>query len=277
MNRQPFAAITLILLLMAALAACNGGVELSEKQPPLVDTEWRLTSLNGHDLIPGTYISLTFDDESLSGFAGCNFYGGGPDGGAYTATAQKTLSISQIAITAMACLEPEDVMAQETAYVEALRDATAYRILGDHLEIEDAAGNTTLVFNRIKELPMDPSDLVGTEWRLISLNGVAPHEEAIFVLVFTSETQITGQAGCRTYAATYEAEGDEMNVFFMEMMGQPCLEEEAIMDQEGEYTTILGWTSRYRLGERELTIFSARGETLTFESLPADEAPTHAR
>ena len=38
--------------------------------------------------------------------------------------------------------------------------------------------------------------------------------------------------------------------------------------QEGEYTTILGWATDYRLSKGRLEILTARGEVLVFEPLP---------
>ena len=39
-------------------------------------------------------------------------------------------------------------MEQEAAYIEALRSAASYRVADDRLKIDDAAGETILVFAR---------------------------------------------------------------------------------------------------------------------------------
>jgi heat shock protein HslJ len=39
-------------------------------------------------------------------------------------------------------------MEQEATYIEALRNAAAYRVMDDRLHIDIAAGGTTLVFTR---------------------------------------------------------------------------------------------------------------------------------
>lgn len=79
---------------------------------------------------------------------GCNGYGGGRDSGKYMATDEGTLTIPQIAVTVQLCLTPEGIMEQEAAYIEALQNAAAYRVMDDRLEIANAAGETTLVFAR---------------------------------------------------------------------------------------------------------------------------------
>ena len=103
----------------------------------------------GEGLIEGTEITLRFEEGYLSGFMGCNRYGGGPDSGKYAATDDGTLSVFQpLAVTVQLCSEPEGVMEQEAAFVSALQSADAYRITDGRLEITDASGETVLVFAR---------------------------------------------------------------------------------------------------------------------------------
>ena len=111
-----------------------------------------LTSLNGESLIKGTEINLHFEEAFLGGSMSCNGYGGGPDSGKYVATDDGTLTIPHpIAVTVQLCSTPEGVMEQEAAYIEALRSAASYRVVDDRLEIDNAAGETTLVFARKEE------------------------------------------------------------------------------------------------------------------------------
>jgi len=242
----------------------------------LVGTEWVLISLNGESLIEGTNITLNFaastepsrSEGILSGFAGCNAYGGGPDSGPYTATDEGTLTIPRIAVTAQLCLTPEGVIQQEVAYIETLRNAAAYRVMDDRLEIDNAAGETTLVFARKEEFLMNPSHLVGTEWQLLSWNGSSLIEGSTITLAFHDEYRLSGHAGCRGYVATYEASGDDISFHWLAMTGDICTGSEALLEQEGEYTTILGWATDYGLGEGKLEILTARGEVLVFEPLP---------
>ena len=41
---------------------------------------------------------------------------------------------------------PQDIMEQEAADIEALQSAATYRMIGDRLEIDNAASEITLVF-----------------------------------------------------------------------------------------------------------------------------------
>ena len=265
----------LVLILGALiLSGCGTGEEAGQPGAAenLGGTEWVLTSLGASPLLEGTRITLEFEDEWLSGFAGCNTYGGGPDSGGYIATDEGTLTVPMIAITVMACSSPEGVMEQEQAYVEALRRATAYQLDGDRLELQDAAGETILAFTRQEEYDSKPSDLLGTAWQLISMDGRAPVEGSTITLVFHDEHRLSGDAGCREYVAVYEADGDDLDLRYAAMLGSACAEEE-LREQAGAYSTMLEGVAHYRLGEGQLEILTIRGETLIFEPLP-EEAQT---
>ena len=121
-----------------------------DTSPNLDGTEWVLTSLDGSGLIQGTRITLYFEKTYLGGEMTCNGYGGGPDSGKYSATDDGTLTIPQLAVTVQECASPKDVMEQEAAYIEALHNATTYRVIEHRLEIADASGKVMLVYTRFE-------------------------------------------------------------------------------------------------------------------------------
>jgi heat shock protein HslJ len=135
-------------MLASLLAACSAYSRSfrHNASPDLVGTGWTLTSLNGSGLIEDTEITLFFKEAYLGGAMTCNNYGGGPDSGKYTATDDGRLAIPQLAVTVQLCSEPEGIMEQEAAYIQALHDAATYRVIDGRLEIADASGRTTLVF-----------------------------------------------------------------------------------------------------------------------------------
>ena len=248
----------LVLALASLLAGCGAAREVD-----LEGTDWTLVELNGAALMPGTNITLSFDEENAGGFAGCNAYGG-----SYEAGGDGALSIGLMQRTAQACLEPEGVMEQEDAYLAALQDVAAYRVTGDRLELEDGAGESLLAFVQKLKADMDPGDLPNTEWRLVSLNGASPVEGSAITMAFSDGGKASGLAGCREYAVTYEASGDQIGFPFISMSGDDaCLADEALYRQEGAFTDALTWTTNYRLGEGRLEIETARGELLVFEPL----------
>ena len=130
------------LVLIALLVACA----TAEPDPSpaegatLSGTEWALTSLVGKALIEDTQITLGFGEGSLEGSAGCNTYGG-----SYTTT-EDSLRLSDLYWTEMGCLEPEGILDQEMAYLNALNTVASYRVDAGQLELYDEAGTQILVF-----------------------------------------------------------------------------------------------------------------------------------
>jgi heat shock protein HslJ len=167
----------------------------------------------------------------------------------------------------MECPSPKGVMAQEGAYVEALSSAAAYRRTGERLEVEDAAGETTLVFVQSGIAEAHPDALLGTAWQLVSLNGANPLSNAAITLTFQDAHRISGHAGCRDYLVAYRAEDGELDLFYTGMLGPVCADE-ALQEQEGAFTTMLGWTDHFQLNDGLLELLTSRGERLLFEPLP---------
>ncbi len=132
---------------LAGSISLAGETPWSDVSDSLVGTEWVLVSLNGERLVKGTEITLSFGEEYLGGSTTCGEYGGDPEGGGYSATRDGMLTVHRpLATSAETCSEPEDVMIQEAAYVEALQQAAAYQIAFDSLQMADASGEVTLVF-----------------------------------------------------------------------------------------------------------------------------------
>lgn len=133
----------------------------------------------------------------------------------------------------------------------------------------------TPVFAVKEEVPMDPRDLVGTEWELLALNGRQPVEGSKITLAFT-EDEISGNAGCRGYRGAYRTSGDDISFPELGTTEPKCIGPEALLLQEGEYTTILERATNYRLSEGHLEILTERGETLLFGPLQQERVTNPA-
>ncbi|MGH2543430.1 MAG: META domain-containing protein, partial [Ardenticatenaceae bacterium] len=109
--------------------------------PELASTAWQLVSLNGEPPIGDKPLTVAFESEgTVVGEAGCNQFGG-----SYTLDGNR-LVVGRLVATRMACSEPQGVMQQEGAYLDALENAATYQMTNGRLELLDAAGETTLVF-----------------------------------------------------------------------------------------------------------------------------------
>lgn len=157
-------AIIGMLALMALPTACvssagspgeTSAVERTapdEGRPELAGTEWVLTSLGSREVPDDTDITLKVADDApytkFGGDAVCNSYGG-----RNVATEDGVMEINAVESTAVGCGAGSSV---ERTYFDALQDAATYRVRDDLLEIENAAGETILVFareGRVRELP----------------------------------------------------------------------------------------------------------------------------
>ncbi|MCZ7666458.1 MAG: META domain-containing protein [Chloroflexi bacterium] len=225
----------------------------------LAGTEWILASLNGRSPLPNTRLTLTFNEREVSGFSGCNWYGG-----AYTTGAAGSLTIPEIASTARDCPEIDGVLAQESAFQEALRTAASYHLQTDRLEISSAAGDATLVFEPKAQFDMDPADLVGTAWQLTAWDGHDLLPDTEITLIFDDAETMSGFAGCRHYNGRYTATGDDIRFPMMSMVESNCTQPDPVLIQEGNFTTALSETSNYQLADGQLILYTDPGAILRF-------------
>lgn len=249
--------VALLVVFLASCAQPNGSSAQSTGESFSLDgTEWVLESLNGEPLLEDTNITLEFEDESLNGYSGCNWYGG-----PYKATAM-TFSVVEIVSTQQACTIPVGAMRQEGTLYEALGQAATYRVTGDRLEFVDSMGDVTLTFTQKPQLPMNPADLVGTKWRLRAVSGEDVSADAHVTLNFPAVGIFNGVLGCIDYNGKYTAEGDD--IWFGEYGHNyaRCSKGEKLDGIEAELT-ISGVTD-YRLRGTELELLTYTGDTLLF-------------
>ncbi|MCM2466729.1 META domain-containing protein [Methanoculleus oceani] len=125
-------------------------VFLRAEQPesvPLLATTWQLTryTTGGGSAvaspIPGTNVTLAFDpDGTLSGSAGCNAYS------APYRVNETGIAVERVIATKASCSEPAGIMEQEGAYLDLLRSAAGYRIVGGTLAVIDGNGRAILFY-----------------------------------------------------------------------------------------------------------------------------------
>ena len=135
MKLRRISLITTALLLLGLLSACGGGSALPGGDP-LNGTAWSLASTDGAAPLTGTTQTLSFADGKVSGSAGCNSYGGTYSLGG------SNIQIKDVVSTLMACLDPQGVMDQETAFLSALMSAQSYELSENNLQIKTSDGKT---------------------------------------------------------------------------------------------------------------------------------------
>lgn len=227
---------------------------------PLAETGWVLVSLDGAPPSLDPVIRLEFQGGFARGFAGCNFFDG-----PYR-LADATLRLREVAQTAMLC-QDEALMRWESAFFDALRATDTYALQGETLELRDGSGATRLVFRAQERQATDPTRLHDTHWQLESIAGSAPAGARLITLELTDAGQARGDAGCRTYAATWQAEADRIDFPIIKMIGELCADQD-LLEQEGAFTDALSTAHSYRLADGQLELIADRNGPLRFVHLP---------
>ena len=248
--------LLLVFIAVAMMLTACGDFKTAGRVADL-EGEWTLLTLNGASLLVDSTINIAFADEQVSGFSGCNSYGG-----SYTVKGS-TLDFEELAVTAMACFK-EGVMAQEQAYTSALSNVTKFRVDGDRLELLDKSGTALLVYARQEPFTGDPAALVGTAWQLLTLDGSPLDETLSFTLAF-AENGYNGLAGCRHFEGNYQAGDGEIQFPSIAMVELDCPgADDAYWSKEGRFTDALTWARHWRIVDGQLEIRTERGAILVF-------------
>ena len=227
----------------------------------LAGTEWLLTGYNNGaggfvTVLTGTAVTAAFgDDGQMSGTAGCNSYTG-----AYAVTSG-AISIGPLAMTEMYCMDPEGVMAQESAYLAAIEAAVSYRIGPDDLTLMDADGTRMAVYERYMPTPQ------GEDWELTGYNNgqggvVSLVAGTTITASFGDDGQVTGNAGCNNYFASYEVTGAGITIGPAGSTRMFCETPAGVMAQESQYLALLEDVVTFERAPKTLTLRDAGGSIL---------------
>ena len=120
--------LTLITCVVIMLVACGGTGGDS-----LNGTTWELYSLGQYAPLPGSQITLRFENGQVSGNAGCNSYGG-----AYQVNGNQ-VKFEQVISTMMACTD-QSMMDQESAYLGFLGKVQSFALAEGQLQLYRSGG-----------------------------------------------------------------------------------------------------------------------------------------
>jgi heat shock protein HslJ len=134
------------------------------------------------------------------------------------------------------------------------------------------------------------SDLAGTEWVLISLNGNVPDGDApegdaliegaliegTAITLRFDETVIKGSGGCNTYSGGYTASEDSLSLSDVVRTEMACPEPEGVFEQEQAYFRALDAVAHYHVDGDRLELRDGNGDqVLAFvastAALPAEQ------
>ena len=239
--------LILLVPVIWSLAACSSG-----SGEALTANLWMLSELNGQPPLPDAAITAEFsEDGKVSGSSGCNNYNT-----TYEVSGNKITFGEQGALTMMAC--PDPVMEQERAYLEALAAAVTVEISEDELALNDANGNAVARFDAVSQA------LDGSSWEVIGYNNGKGGVVSVIIGTeitanFGEDGQLTGNASCNNYFASYETEGDSISIGPVGATEMFCGEPEGVMEQEQQYLAALGTAETYKITGLRLELRTAEG------------------
>jgi heat shock protein HslJ len=213
---------------------------------------WILTELNGQPPLPDTAITAEFsEDGKVSGSSGCNNYNT-----TYEVSGNKITFGEQGALTMMAC--PDPVMEQEKAYLDTLAASATFEIVDDELVLFDADGNEIAKFDAISQA------LEGSSWEVIGYNNGKGGVVSVIIgteitASFGEDGQLTGNASCNNYFASYETEGDSISIGPAGATQMFCGEPEGIMEQEQQYLAALETATTYKITGLDMEMRTSEG------------------
>jgi len=236
----------------------SGPIPSSPVSGELQGQLWNLVSyLNSAGAITSvvldSHITAEFKDGRLSGNSGCNNYFA-----SYQVNGN-AIQISGAGGTEMFCNEPEGVMDQETAYLKALALAASYQISGGQLQIADASGKLILIYSG-----MQPASLAGDVWKMTHYNnstgGVVSTLQGVDVTaIFGDDGNLGGSAGCNSYSATYQQDGESLTIGQATSTLMACSDPAGIMEQETAYLKALESVAAFELLGDRLILRTASG------------------
>jgi len=222
----------LALLASAALllsGCASSGIGSDSTAPSALTGDWVLTSGSDGDGdfdLAGSTITLTVDDDLITGRTPCNSYTG------TAANDGATVSFSELSMTEAAC-RAQALMDLERRYVDALGAATSVRVDGAALEVGDGA-SLALRFQPVVEgSDSDSTALTGTAWTLATVirGDVAAEAIGSGALAFSPDgTTLTGSAGCHDFSAGFATAGGVVSLSALEIAHQACGDETAAQE-----------------------------------------------
>ncbi len=148
-----------LLLCLVSISVLAGSCEDETVIAELLHV-WSLESFgllgDVQPILPQTEITLEFDDEYTIRGTACNYYFG-----SYEAQEDGMIAFKHIAMTEMACLDPDGIMEQESRYLEAVAMVSAYEVNGERLRLfyHDGQGVLNYTMKRADETDNQPSVL----------------------------------------------------------------------------------------------------------------------
>ncbi|WP_026256193.1 META domain-containing protein [Mycobacterium sp. 155] len=242
-----------------ALAGCSGTVDADNPITPEGRTFVSI-SVDGEQIPGGGPLTVNFDENRISTFAGCNH-------GSGTADLSGGRVVTQLASTMMACPPP---LGDADAWVSKFFQASpSWSLTGDTLTLKTTTATVTMKDKKV----VDPDrPLTGTVWLVQSL--VSPQaistsialERARPTLTINADGAVTGWTGCNHVTGHADLANAPGDIAFGPLTGQgnPCPAEVGEIQQA--VLNVLGGHVRSSINADELRLTRDDGYGLILRS-----------
>jgi|GEM_PF-567623 len=226
--------------------------EEEEEIPPIEDMTWELEAYGERgsleDPVENSKITAEFrsGDGRVGGSAGCNSYSAD-----YEIDGNEITIIPPINSTMMLCF-PSSVMDQEQEFFDLLKTTETFLVHNDKLIIS-CEDNRELVF--VEEIP----SIEDITWELEAYGERGSLEDPVENSKITAEFRsadgrVGGSAGCNSYSADYEIDGNEISIIPPITATMMLCFPSSVMEQEQEFFNLLKTTETFKVEDDKLII-----------------------
>ncbi|MGE6698889.1 META domain-containing protein [Hyphomonas sp. NPDC076900] len=225
----------------------------------LAGKDYRVSAIGGQPVSGQRPITVKFgEDGRVSGFGGCNTYGG-----SFGETDGK-VTFGDLISTMMACLDPR-AGAQEGALYAAFKGTATFA--------PGADGKVILTGQNGTEIELTPSGLkplAGTRWQVETMGGTTVVAGSEPQINFEADGKINGTTGCNRFFGGYTQAGAELAFSGVGMTKMACMAD-GVMEQESAFGKILSGKTEGRIDSLgNLILRGGDGVSFTARPLPAE-------
>lgn len=133
------------------------------------------------------------------------------------------------------------------------------------------ADSSTIHLKLVEEVSKTPitSSLVGTNWKLETLNGKSPIDKSEITAIFGADGGLYGSAGCNSYRTKYQVGGQEITINPAATTRMACSEPAGVMEQESVYLSSLESAKTFKIIGYRLELYD-EGDQLILTFLSED-------
>lgn len=241
------------LMLLSACATMNEHKTQPSELSSVLQRQWVLQKMTDHSkpLENLSSITLSLDEQRLSGFSGCNRYFAAYQGGPGVLTLT-----GPIGATRKACAD--DIERIEQQYLELLAQVTGYELVNHALTLTNKEGENLLVFQELDQNKV----LQQGNWQASAISygeqGIVSDLNTHLSFLRFKESEVSGNAACNQFSANYELKGQHIQIHTIKVSNMECGDMD-VMKQEYHFLKALELTRTLELEPEALVLKDEAG------------------